>query len=228
MSESLYKNILYLNIETVGSHDTLESCSKDDTILYELFINKCKRKSINNNVDINPYTEYLQKSPLYPEYGKIICCTMGLYKDNRKVIKTITGDEIDILHGITRVLNRYENNMNILYVCGYNIKQFDIPYICKKLLKYDMKIPRLIKTFNVKPWELAIIDIQDIFRFSGYEYIPLSEMCKSLDIPFDIITHGDKIHEEYWVHHNIDNIVKKSENDTNIIMDISFKVMKNI
>lgn len=228
MLKLTHNNLLYMNIYTCGEYINLTHCKNSNINKYNNFVDKCIRK-LGTDIDINYEYEYIRKSSLYSEHSKIICVTIGLYKEEKYIIKTYKGEEIDILQNIKKVFDYFNNSINIIGTCGYNIKNFYIPYLSRKFITYDMGIPQMIKTYNTKPWEQNIIDILEIWKFNSYTFYTLNEICTELNIEYNNIINIENLHELYYDNiKNIDKIVEQCELDIHLIMDISRKILINI
>lgn len=226
-----FKNYLYIDIETTGKHKDLNDLKENDKRGYELFLRKVKRKSDNLTdwkTDINDV--YKTKSPIIPEFGKIVCISFAYYKKDELMLSSLYGDdESKIIKGIHRLL--YNVSEKTTYgLCGFYIKGFDIPWINRKMLKYDLHIPRLLRTHNVKPWEMNILDLSDVWRSTGtLEHVSFDEMLYELGIksPKSDIS-GSDVHRVYWEDHDIERIKKYCENDVKSVIEATKKIINNI
>lgn len=226
MYPEFYKQLFYFDIETVGKYKNLTDYKNNDEEGYINFINKCKRKELQNKINVNPELEYLEKSPLYSEYGKIVCFSFGVFKNDKFITKSYTGEEEDILNNIKMVFDRIDISTKLTHICGFNVKFFDIPWINKKLMKYNISLPPNLVTLNRKPWETNIIDLSDVWKNYGFDTASLGEVTYELNIKSSKkVLSGDKIHEFYWETNDIDSIVTYCEDDIRAIMEISKKIL---
>ena len=218
-----YKNLLYFDIETCGHYKTLEDFKNNDLRGFLLFERKYNRNNIDTDWKLPIEEAYIKKSSLLPEYGKIICISAGIYRNDDIEIISYTGTEYDILKNFNNIL--IKANRNQMSLCGFNIKRFDIPWINKKFYQYDIKIPYVISAVNKKPWNFNCVDLIDIWRSNGYENSSLDEVAYALNIesPKQNIS-GEDVYEYYW-DGKISEISKYCKLDVNTCYLIAKKIL---
>jgi len=211
-----YKNLFYFDIETVSRYKNISELEKNDKRGYELFLKKIKRKSIrfqewNDDKD----TIYKNKSSLIPEYGKIVCVSMAYYKNDELKIKSVyNDDEQEIVIEVNNIFNNISKNTTF-GLCGYYIKGFDIPWLNKKMMKYELKIPSILKTFNIKPWNMNVYDLSEIWKSNGtLEHSSFDEMLFELNVdsPKENMS-GEDCSSVYWGDNDLEKIKIYCEND---------------
>lgn len=219
-----YKNYFYFDIETTSKSRTLFDLKLEDEIGYSLFIKKWEKmgkyeKEWEGEAD----KIYIEKAPLFPEYGKIICMSFGLFTENeeKKIMTLIEDDEEILLKRISKIINRSNDTKRIL--CGFNIKNFDLPFIIKKMHKYNIDLPLNINYVGLKPWEILIKDISEIWKGLGRSSASLEEVAYELETNSPSIIGGEKVHEYYW-NNNKDIIIKKCEMDVDATIKIAEKL----
>ena len=133
---------------------------------------------------------YPNECSLIPEFGQVVCCTFGYEKEGKLI--TTTEDNLIEIHRIFK-------NANGMIPCGWNIKGFDIPFLNKHFLKNGLKIPAILSTYNKKPWEVNICDLQEIWKQNGFNSCKFNSACVFLGIesPKDDID-GSMVHEAFW------------------------------
>lgn len=226
-----YNDLVYFDIETVGNYKDLESLKSNDIRGYELFMRKIERKSsqiLDWKIDSNDV--YIDKSPLMPEFGKIVCVSMSTIKNGDVRIKSFYGhDEKEIVSNVNNIFTNISNK-TLLGVCGYHIKGFDIPWLNRKFLQYNLKIPKVLKTFNVKPWEMNIVDLSELWKNYGtLENVSFDEMLYTLNIksPKDLMS-GKNVHENYWNNNDIEGIKFYCEKDVMSCVETCKKIIELI
>lgn len=218
-----YKDYVYFDIETAGNYPDLRALCDNNTRACELFTQKCK----NKHWEGDPYDIYIQKAGLLPEFGKIICVSIATIKqdDTMKMVSYYSDNELDILRNVQKIFNTVSTK-TLLGLCGFFIKGFDIPWLNRKMLKYDMEIPKILKTFNVKPWEMNVLDLSELWKNSGsLENVSFDEMLYSLDIdsPKNEMS-GKDVHNNYWNFNNLDKIKDYCENDVKACIEAAKKI----
>jgi len=216
----MYTDFFFFDIETTSKYSDFKTLQLNDPIGAELFIKKCKRMSDFDDWKGKTVDElYIDKSPLLAEHGKIICLSFGMFKDNKPIIRTLINDDEEVLMKDVKELFDKVNFKR--KICGYNIKNFDLPWIIRKLYKYDLDIPLNINVVNKKPWETGIIDIYSYFL----KYTSMDEVAYDLSIESSKKNlSGDKVHEYYWVRKDNKSIMNYCEQDVRVLIDIAQKI----
>jgi len=222
-----YKNLFYFDIETVSKYRNLIEFEDNDERGYKLFLKKLDRKSDNyTDWKKEPSLVYVDKSPLMPEYGKIVCVSMAYYRNDKLKMKSVyNDDEETLIIEVHKVFDNISKNTTFGN-CGYYIKGFDIPWLNKKMMKYGLKIPNMLRTFGVKPWDMNTFDLAEIWRSSGtLENVSFDEMLSDLDVdsPKGDIS-GEDVSRVYWQDGNLERIKEYCENDVIACVDAAKKL----
>ena len=203
----LHKGILegsiFFDIETVGSYPTLEELKSADKHLAELWVKRCKwlHKQVEPGESTDPNDLWMSKSSLHPEFGKIVCISFGVFTPEgvEKMMSFYGEDEKDILEKTNKVL---ANSRSKSYkLAGQNIKNFDIPYLGKRMIINGITPDPIIQTWNKKPWETSFLDLAEIFSFGawGQTFSSLDLISHVLGVPTSKDNmEGSQVHEYYW------------------------------
>jgi 3'-5' exonuclease len=221
------KNTLFIDIETVSEYKSYENLSP-------IFKKLWTRKATNlfKNLDIADEealaTSYSEKAGIYAEFSKIICISCGIITDDHQIrIKSFYGDnEIEILNNFSDLLSSYYPERDGYYLCGHNIKEFDIPVICRRMVKHGIFMPNMLDIANKKPWQVEhLVDTMDLWRFGDYKsYTSLELLTAMLDIPSpknDI--DGSQVGHVYWQENDINRIVKYCNNDVVTVIRVMLR-----
>jgi len=195
--------LLFLDIETVGIEENLDSLHSEFPNLYKLWeetgYEYCKRRYPKED-SLSSNEMFIKKAALLPEFGKIVCVSVGFILQNGKLkLDSYVGDEKEILSHTITLFNRI--NKLGFRLCGHNIKSFDLPYIGKKILIHGLDLPSIIPTYADKPWETRVVDTKEVWNFNSY--IGLSSLdlvCASLNVdsPKSGELNGEKMHHYYY------------------------------
>lgn len=218
----MYTNFFYFDIETTSKSPTLFDLKLDDERGHDLFVRKYEMMKKFDPEWNRPIEDvYMDKSPLIPEYGKIICMSFGMFKDDKKNIMTIAEDDEETqLNRMTKVFNKASGNKK--YLCGFNVKGFDIPFTIKKLYKYNIEIPYSLSFQNLKPWEINVTDISEIWKGIGKTGASLDEVTYELGLPSPKSTmKGEEVFNYYWNKRDMKSIITHCEKDVDALMSIS-------
>jgi 3'-5' exonuclease len=212
-----YKKVLYLDIETATKYENIEALKSNDKKGFELL--KMKYSKSEREITLEEY--YLTKCTVLPAFSKIVCLCLGYYVDDNLVIKSFDGKEKDIL---TESLTVFDNAGKGLYsVCGYYLKKFDIPWIVLKMLKYKIKVPKVLTFFDKKPWEVPVFDLYDELNA---RYWSLAEVSYELGV--DVPQFGGSEVNEMYYGGNQSDIVIHCESDVKSTTEIYKVIYENL
>ncbi len=209
-----FNNILFLDIETVSQYETYDHMPEDWKELWSLKAQALLRNKENETLD----TIY-ERAGIYAEFGKIICISCGCIQgqgENRKLIlKSFSNtDEKKLLTEFADMLNRWATD-NQKFLCAHNGKEFDYPYICRRMIINGVGIPEALQISGRKPWDVRHLDTMEFWKFGDYKsYTSLKLLAKVLDIPSpkDDID-GSQVNTVYWMEKDIDRIVNYCQKD---------------
>ena len=209
-----FNNILFLDIETVSQFETYNHLPEDWKGLWDL-----KAQIINrNNESENSETVY-HRAAIYAEFGKIICiscgCIQGLGEDRRLVVKSYYGeDEKKLLTEFSEMLQKWSGESD-KFLCAHNGKEFDYPYLCRRMIINGIEIPEALKISGRKPWEIRHLDTMELWKFGDFKsFTSLKLLAKVLGIPSpkDDID-GSMVNSVYWIEKDLDRIVEYCQKD---------------
>ena len=213
------ENVLFFDFETAGNNQNLSNISDRSQ---ELFLKRHKKRFDSGfKCDEDPSDYYYNKSPISPTYGKIVCASFGTIKNGEIKLKSFIGEEFDIVQNSAK----YFQNANKLNwsLCGFNIKEFDLPWINRKCIKYGIELPYVMSLLGKKPWELNVFDIFE-FCNSNKEFPTFDEICYEWDIesPKNEMS-GDMVHEYFW-NGQIEKIKNYCEGDVKACIELYNKI----
>ena len=165
---------------------------------------------------------FKRRAALVPEFAKIVCVSMAFVLDNGEIKKqTFAGDdEKEVLLQVRNLLDRCQKLD--FYLCGHNLKNFDIPMMAKRMIINGIMPSKLLPSYDTKPWEVKAIDTKEIWQYGAYSSIgSLDLMCACMDIPTpkDGEVTGDKVHSAYWEEQKLKEISEYCEKDVVVLVD---------
>ncbi|HQW92934.1 MAG TPA: ribonuclease H-like domain-containing protein [Ferruginibacter sp.] len=208
------ENLLLIDIETVSEYATFNELNKDWKQLWEEKV----QRSLPEDTTAADF--YPQRAGVMAEFAKVICISVGYFKREGKElklrVKSFYGDdEKMLLQDFMAALQKMEINNNKWSFTGHNIKEFDIPFICRRLLINGLSIPPFLDFQNMKPWETNMVDTFQYWRFGDYKhYTSLKLLAAALQVPSpkDDID-GSMVGDVYWKEHNLERIVTYCQKD---------------
>ncbi|MCO5248072.1 MAG: ribonuclease H-like domain-containing protein [Chitinophagales bacterium] len=225
------ENVVFIDIETVPGMRSYDDLNPYEQKLWE------DKKGKTRDVDVDAADFYFQNAGILAEFGKIVCISLGYFSKKQgdrvfKVKSIIHDDEKELLHEFVDILNRFNNSFNgRLALCGHNIREFDIPYICRRLLINGLAnhFPTYLLKFQAaKPWELQemMIDTLALWKFGDYKnYISLKLMTHVLGVPSpkDDID-GSEVGRVYYHENDLKRIAVYCEKDVIAVAQVVMKM----
>lgn len=203
-------SMLIIDIETVPQYSTFEEVPADYQSLWE-YKTRFQRKSNESPSD------FYVRGGIWAEFGKIVCISAAVFITKQLPIELriksyCSDNENEILKAFGQMLDNLPSNMAL---CAHNGKEFDFPYLCRRMLINGISIPSQLSVHGRKPWEVNQIDTLDLWKFGDHKnYTSLNLLAAVFNIPSpknDI--DGSDVHRVYWKDRNLDRIKRYCEND---------------
>ena len=206
------ENILFLDIETVPEVPTFAELSEEKKELFS-------KKTQYQRKEEQSAEDFYERAGIWAEFGKIICISVGFFvtQEGKRSfrIKSFSGDEAGLLEAFKELLEAHFNKANHL-LCAHNGKEFDFPYIARRMIINRIDLPDKLNLFGKKPWEVAHLDTLELWKFGDYKhYTSLKLLTNILGIPSpkqDI--DGSQVAGIYYKEKDINRIIKYCERDT--------------
>ena len=205
------EHILFLDIETVPEKERFDALDNTKQELWE-------QKSQYQRKDEFTAEEFYDRAGIWAEFGKIICISVGYFnlRGDQRTFRTTTfhGEEPELLKEFKNLLNTHFNQSKHL-LCGHNGKEFDFPYIARRMIIHGIELPYKLNLFGKKPWEIPHLDTMELWKFGDYKhYTSLKLLANILGIPSpkqDI--DGSMVRHVYYEEKDIDRIITYCELD---------------
>lgn len=219
------QNILFLDIETVSQYSTYEELPEPWKELWS----KKAEILLRNREDQTP-EEIYGRSSIYAEFGKIICISCGIINltggERKLLIKSFAGDDEKLLLAqFCDMISKWATDGS-KYLCAHNGKEFDFPYLCRRMVINDVCIPGLLSLSGKKPWEVNHLDTMELWKFGDYKsYTSLNLLAHVLGIPTpkDDID-GSMVGHVYWVSKDLPRIVEYCQKDVVTLTQIFLRM----
>jgi predicted PolB exonuclease-like 3'-5' exonuclease len=216
------KNTLFIDIETASGKADFSLLSPK---MQSLWLRKAK--NLPNPMSLSLEELYFDKAALYAEFGKIICIGMGfLYQDKEKglsfKVKTIASDqEEELLSTFISFINSTYKNKELSLV-AHNGKEFDFPYLCRRMLVHSLEIPKQLQLQGKKPWEVVHVDTMELWKFGDRKaYTSLELLTEILSIgEAKSNLSGDKVNETYYKQNNLSAIEDYCKEDVILVAQL--------
>ncbi len=223
--------VLFLDIETVPEKESFKELSSlkqklwDDKSFYK------RRYEAKDGEEISA-EEYYKNAGIWAEFGKIICISVGYFNINKaqrefRIKSFYNKDEKEILLQFANLLDTHFNTSKYV-LCGHNIKEFDAPYIARRLLINQIQLPKMLNLYGKKPWEVPHLDTLELWKFGDYKHFTsLKLLTEILDIPSpkDDID-GSQVREVFYDDDDLERIVTYCEKDVIAVAQVVLRLMR--
>jgi len=216
------EQILFLDIETVPQYEKYDQLDPTAQGLWE------QKTKYQRKDEFTPEAFY-DRAGIWAEFGKIICISVGYFKlkgDKRSFrVTSFYGDETTILQDFKNLLETHFNKPHHL-LCAHNGKEFDFPYIARRMIINQIKVPFKLNLFGKKPWEVPHLDTLELWKFGDYKtFTSLKLMAHVLGVPSpkeDI--DGSQVRDVFYEENDLDRIIEYCEKDTVTVAQIFLRL----
>ncbi|RPD50937.1 3'-5' exonuclease [Paracnuella aquatica] len=220
-----FNNILFLDIETVAQSENYEQLSESWRELWDH-----KARSLIRNPEQDTPESIYDRAGIYAEFGKIICiscgCIQGQGEDKKLIIKSFfDDDEHKLLTQFAAMLQKWSGSSE-KFLCAHNGKEFDYPYLCRRMIINGIEIPEALKIAGRKPWEVRHLDTLEMWKFGDYKsYTSLKLLAQALGIPSpkDDID-GSQVYSVYYKEKNLERIATYCQKDVVTLTQILLRM----
>lgn len=226
MEEIKPEDILFLDIETVAAEKDYASLPDNWKAFWDI---KAGYLARNNETP----EELYPRAAIYAEFGKVICISVGfiVMRDGKRTfrIKSFSGhNEAELLSEFTGLLDKHFNQRKHR-LAAHNGKEFDFPYLGRRMLVNNVKLPKLLKLQGLKSWEVKHIDTMQLWKFGDVKsFVSLDLLATILGIQSPKAElDGSKIYEAYYHQNDLPSIVKYCQNDVLALAQIYLKLSGN-
>ena len=211
-------NILFIDIETVPEEQNFISLDDEMKQLWE------QKTQYQRKDDFSP-EDFYDRAGIWAEFGKIVCISAGFFINKGDIrnfrVTSFFGTEKKILTDFSNLLDNHFNQPQHA-LCGHNAKEFDIPFIARRMIINQIAIPQKLNLFGKKPWEISHLDTLELWKFGDFKnFTSLKLLTKILGIPSpkgDI--DGSQVANVYYIEKDIDRIINYCEKDVIAVAQI--------
>jgi uncharacterized protein YprB with RNaseH-like and TPR domain len=207
----------------VSQYKSFSELDEKGAALYD-----AKTKFIQSREELTPEQAY-DKAGIYAEFGKIVCISCGFVQSNSGItsirMKSFYGDDEEkLLLEFCDMLNSHYNSSSHI-LCGHNAKEFDFPFIARRLLIHGIDLPHALNIAGKKPWEIPHLDTMELWKFGDFKhYTSLSLLCHIFHVPTpkDDISGAD-VGRVYWEEGDLERIMIYCQKDVVALIQLFLK-----
>ena len=216
------EKILFLDIETAPQYPDYNSIPEPFRKLWD---GKAKYLISDKDESKKTSSDVYRQAGIYSEFGKVVCITVGMFAGKNFRLKSFSGDdEKKMLEEFSSLLVKHYNSEEH-YLCAHNGKEFDFPFLARRILINGLKVPRILDNAGKKPWEVKLLDTMELWKYGDYKnYTSLNLLAEIFGIPSpkDDID-GSMIYKVYWEDKDIERILKYNRKDVLTVAQVFLK-----
>jgi len=206
MNLNQMKKTLVLDIETAS----LVKCFDDLSARMKSFWEKKSMRLIKDHSEDKRQEVlsdlYDRKAAIFAEFARVVCISVGIFEVEDEIksfrIKSFYGDnEKQILDDFSELVNAHFYDKYNHTIAGHNLKEFDIPFLCRRMVIHKMKLPNLMRLYGSRPWQVPhLLDTLDLWKFGDYKnFSSLDLLCEVLSIPTPKDNmNGSEVSQAFW------------------------------
>jgi DNA polymerase elongation subunit (family B) len=220
-----FRDILFVDIETVAATSDFNSLNERMKVQWSRKANFLKRGSDETDEDL-----YHKKAGIYAEFGKIICIAVGKFFDHESgelglKTKVYAGhDEKELLSQFKFMLEKIDSST--LRFCAHNGKEFDYPYMCRRMLINSISLPPAMNIAGKRSWEVQHLDTMELWKFGDYKHFTSLDLLAAIfDIPSsktDI--DGSQVNHVYHQENDLEKISLYCQRDVVVLAQLFLKL----
>ncbi len=229
-------NVLFLDIETVSGQASYDDLDDRFKKLWKLKSKQVLRQYDEELEEDTVKNLFPDKAGIFAEFGKIVCISVGIVvrdpstKELSVRLKSFASDdEKELLMAFSKLVEQYYNNPAKHFFCGHNLREFDIPFICRRMVIHQLKLPKTLDISGKKPWETKhLLDTLEMWKFGDYKhYTSLNLLTHLFGIPSpkDDID-GSEVGNVYWIEKDLPRICVYCEKDVLAVVQLLLKYMR--
>lgn len=220
----LLKDVLFLDIETVGCVDHYSKLSERLKTQWARKANFFKREDQQTDEDL-----FHEKAAIYAEFGKIVVIAVGKYVVNdagELGLRTkyfAEDDEKKLLADFKSMLEKLDGSTKL---CAHNGKEFDFPYLSRRMLVNGIALPSLLDFAGRRPWEIPHLDTMELWKFGDYKhYTSLDLLAAIFNIPSSKGSmDGSMVNEAYYRQNALAKIAEYCVGDVVAVAQLYLKM----
>jgi uncharacterized protein YprB with RNaseH-like and TPR domain len=214
------EKVLFLDIETVPEYPNYSDVPERFQKLWD------KKSKFLCTEEETPSDVY-NKAGIYAEFGKIVCISVGFVLRAEsgltlRITSFANDDEVVVLREFSSLLNKHYNSIQMHRLCGHNGKEFDFPFIARRMLVHGLELPVLLNIGGLKPWENPHLDTMTYWKFGEFKNFTSLDLLAAIfkiPTPKDDID-GSQVYGVYYEENDLDRIVEYCQKDVVTLVQV--------
>ena len=224
--ESLSPYILFVDIETVSGEPSYDQLNP---VMQHAWQRKAATLHNPDSLSVDKF--YFERAGLYAEFGKIIVISVGFFhtleNDETELrVKCISGDnEAELLENFKETILKFDQKK--LQLCAHNGKEFDFPYLCRRMLTNGISLPASLDLSGLRSWQVPHLDTMQLWKFGDYKsFTPLELLAAifGLDTDDSEAIDGSDINRVYHQENNLGKITRFCQRNIGLLAQVYLRL----
>lgn len=225
MNKDTLKNILFLDIETVAETKTFQELPERKQELWK------KKSAFFRDAEDKTPDELYERAGIYAEFGKIVVISVGYFSElepepKLRITAFYGHDEKSLLQEFADLLNSKHFNSKDTKLCAHNGKEFDFPYIGRRMLVQGIELPKALQLSGKKSWEIPHLDTLELWKFGDYKHYTSLDLLASIfhiESSKDDID-GSQVNSVYYEQNDLDRIMEYCKRDVSVLVQVFLRL----
>jgi uncharacterized protein YprB with RNaseH-like and TPR domain len=215
-------SILFLDIETVPQYPSYNDLPENSRPFWDK-----KASFLDRKAELSP-EELYERAGIYAEFGKVICISAGYLQESESEyvvrIKSFTGNDEKVL--LLQFAELLRNNPRFSTLCAHNGKEFDFPYLCRRMIIHGISLPPQLDLSTKKPWDIPHKDTMEMWKFGDYKHFTSLDLLAHI---FDIPTpkddmNGSDVYRVFYLENNPERITEYCKKDVITLLRVYYRL----
>lgn len=226
-TDVLSSNILFVDVETVTAEKNYDKLSPTIRHAWDRKAEFFREADTKTSAQL-----FADRAALYAEFGKIISIAIGYFHaldDDRNELRIkciVDHNEAAVLKQFVETVRRFDQNQ--LRLCAHNGRDFDYPYLCRRLLVNTIELPKSLQLMNKKAWEVPHLDTMEMWKFGEYKkFVPLDLLAAlfSVDVDSDKLLDARQIQQAYYYDQDLDKIAQSGYQNIRLLAQVYLSML---
>ena len=223
--DALSSQLLFVDIETVTAKSAYDQLRP---VMQRAWQRKASTLSNPNNLLVDEL--YFDRGGIYAEFGKIIVISVGFFHalggETELRVKCISGDnEKELLTNFKETLLKFDQKK--LQLCAHNGKEFDFPYLCRRMLANGIALPDSLDLGGLRSWQVPHLDTMQLWKFGDYKsFTPLELLAAVFELEIDDsdAIRGSDINRIYHRENDLEKITRFCQRNISLLAQVYLRL----
>lgn len=220
------KDILFIDIETVSAEADYSSLSEPMQKAWDK-----KMQYLASEDGVTAADLYFEKAGIYAEFGRIVIIAAGFLRENEdgQIVMRIKSfsseDEKDLLLDFKELVEKF--NPKYLHLCAHNGKEFDFPYLCRRMVVHSISLPNALDLSGKKAWQVPHLDTMEMWKYGdrkNFTSLDLLAALFDIEMKEEVKVEGSDVNKVYYQEDDLQKIINDCRQDVAVLAQVYLKL----